>query len=156
MTETGDILALWALIVSIFGTVIALFALAVAYLDWRQVGMESPWKFTAVGGGYWLLERIHRKPAQIRRFEYGQNCSGLQFGVASAAGFPLKVYRRGDTELVSVSPSGSVETITIVYKEHGLKDRLLRKIPKRSALYAPDSVDGEGYARWDTPLHLNP
>jgi hypothetical protein len=56
MTEIGDILALWALIVSIFGTVVALCALTVAYLDWRQVGMESPWKFTAVGGGFWLLD----------------------------------------------------------------------------------------------------
>ena len=155
MTDTGDILALWALIVSIFGTGIALIALAVAYLDWRQVGMESPWTFTAVGGGYWRLERIHRKPAQIRRFEYGQMCSGLQFGVASAAGFPMKVYRRGDTELVSVRPSSSVETITIVYKEHGVSDRLRRKIPKRSTLYSQGSVD-EGYERWDTPLHLNP
>ena len=50
--QVGDTLALWASIVSVFGTVIALFALAVAYLDWRQVGMESPWKFTAVGGGF--------------------------------------------------------------------------------------------------------
>jgi hypothetical protein len=132
---------MWALIVSILGTLIALIALAVAYLDWRQIGMESPWKFTAVGGGFWLMERIHRKPAQIRRFEYGQNCSGLQFGVASAAGFPMKVYRRGDTDLVSVHPSTSVETITIVYKEHGLSDRLRRKIPKRSKLYSQSSVD---------------
>jgi hypothetical protein len=76
VTETEDILALWALIVSIFGTVIALIALAVAYLDWRQVGMESPWTFTAVGGGYWRLERIHRKPAQIRRFEYDRCALG--------------------------------------------------------------------------------
>lgn len=155
MTEIGNILALWALIVSIFGTVIALFALAVAYLDWRQVGMESPWTFTAVGGGYWRLERIHRKPAQIRRFEYGQNCSGLRFGVASAAGFPMKVYRRGDTELVSISPSGTVETITIVYKEHGLWDRLRGKIPQRSTLYSQSSAD-EGYERWSTPVYSNP
>lgn len=67
----------------------------------------------------------------------------------------MKVYRRGDTELVSVSPATSVETITIVYKEHGVWDRLWRKIPQRATLYSQDSVD-EGYERWDTPLHLNP
>lgn len=67
----------------------------------------------------------------------------------------MKVYRRGDTELVSVRPSSSVETITIVYREHGVWDRLRRKIPKRSTLYSQDSFD-EGYERWDTPLHLNP
>lgn len=157
-TTIGDILALWALIVSIFGTFIALVALTVAYLDWRQVGMESPWTFTAVGGGWWRLERIHRKPAEIRRFEYGQMCSGLTFGVASAVGVPMKVYRRGDTELVSVSPSTSVEIITIVYKEHGWRSRLCKKIPKNSTLYQTDHFGPveKGYERWDTPLHLNP
>ncbi|KUM35209.1 hypothetical protein AR689_14195 [Arthrobacter sp. EpRS71] len=155
MTEIGDVLALWALIVSIVGTTIALCALAVAYLDWRQVGMESPWKFTAVGGGLWLLERVHRKPAEIRRFEYGQKCSGLEFGIMTPAGIPLRVYRRGDTELVSVSPSSSVEMISIVYKEHGIRSRFFRRVPKRSSLYSHGS-DDESYERWDTPVYSNP
>lgn len=155
MTSMGDTLALGALIVSIFGTTIAVAALTVAYLDWRQVGMESPWKFTAVGGGLWLLERIHRKPAQIRRFEYGQGCSGLQFAAANPAGFPMKVYRRGDTDLISVSPSGSVETVAIVYREHGLWDRVRGRVPRRSELYAPNSTD-TGYEHWLTPVYSNP
>jgi hypothetical protein len=155
MTSVGDTLALWALIVSICGTAIAVAALTVAYLDWRQVGMESPWKFTAVGGGLWLLERVHRKPAQIRRFEYGQGCSGLQFGAANPAGIPMKIYRRGDTDLISVRPSSSVETVTIVYKEHGLWDRARGRVPKRSALYAPNSTD-TGYESWLTPVYSNP
>lgn len=116
MTSTGDVLALWALLVSMLGTVIALAALAVAYLDWRQVGMESPWTFTSVGGGLWLLERVSRKPAQIRRFEYGQVCSGLEFGVADASGIPLKVFRRGDSELISVRPCSALRLSLLCIK----------------------------------------
>lgn len=155
MTETGDTLALWALIVSVIGTMIALAALAVAYLDWRQVGMESPWKFTAVGGGMWLLERIHRKPAAIRRFEYQQMCSSLQITAVNAAGIPLKVFRRGETELISVSPATSTETLTIVYKEYSFWDRLKRKIPKQNRIYTADSFESvhDGYEKWQTPVY---
>jgi hypothetical protein len=67
----------------------------------------------------------------------------------------MKVYRRGDTELVSVSPSGSIETVTIVYMEHGLWDKLRRRAPKHSTLYSQGSVD-VGYERWDTPVYANP
>jgi hypothetical protein len=67
----------------------------------------------------------------------------------------MKVYRRGDTDLISVSPSGSVETVTIVYREHGLWDRVRGRVPRRSELYAPNSTD-TGYEHWFTPVYSNP
>lgn len=155
MTDLGNTLALWALIVSVLSTVIALAALAVAYLDWRQVGMESPWKFTPVGGGVWLLERIHRKPAAIRRFEYGQMCAGLEFSAMNAKGDPKEIFRRGDTELIRVTPADTIETVSIVYKEYGLRDRRkLRQAPPTS-IYSRDTqeVGYDGYERWSTPVY---
>lgn len=120
----ADTLALWALVISMLGLLVALIALFVALLDYQQVGREEPWKLTKVQDEIWLLERVHRRPATISGFDITTICDVVHISALNPAGFPAKVFRRGSQELLRIETISVGVHLEVSSREYGVFDKV--------------------------------
>lgn len=148
-----DELALWALLGTALGLVIALVALLVAVLDWHQVGREEPWNLTKVRDDIWVLERVHRSRALIYALH---NHGGDRVKVLNRAGMPVQHFRRGSKQVLRIAPELGTN-LTIFYRTYPLPTRAwdrLRGHARRDHIDTWNSPQAtEGKRTWETPLY---